>query len=456
MISTDPVLLQVEKNIESALSGTSSFGTDLWNLLLKEHPANISSLLLRLSTDNQKKLIEKLPPHLAADVFEKLSKNFQADLILKLDVEHATSFLGHMPAYKIADLLEELSDDDFKKYLKLLQKKLRSQVLSLLSFDPHSAGGIMKSEVLTFFEDMTIKNAIRILQRLAPKLEHLHETIYITTKENILVGHMHVKELLLNKPEATLKDLMHENELLLRANQDREFVANQMQHYGLQIAPVVDDQNHFIGVITADEIFGIIQEEASEDLYKISGITPVERSYFHTPFWELIGQRSPWLITLLILQSVSSLIMNKFQSILDANIILSFFLTMLIGTGGNAGNQSGAVVVRGLATGEIDRKNGLRILFREFKIGIVMAFILAVLGFARVYVTPQADIVKAFAISFSLFIIVIVSMLIGTALPLVLERFNFDPAHSAAPFLSTLMDIIGIFIYCLICSKILG
>lgn len=456
MFSTESVFLQVENNIDAVLSGTNSQFLELWNLLLKGHPADIATLLSRLSEENKKKMIEKFPTKLASHVFEELSKDVQADLILSLDTEHATSILQHMPAYKIADLLEELSDEDFKKYLKLLQRKLRSQVLSLLSFDPESAGGIMKSEVLTFFEDLSIKNAIRILQRFAPKLEHLHETLYITTKDNILIGHIHVKELLLNKPEVLLKDLVHENELLVNAHQDREFVANQMQHYSLQIAPVVDDQNHFLGIITADEIFEIIKEEASEDLYKISGITPVERSYFNTPFWELIWQRSPWLITLLILQSVSSLIMHRFQEILDANVILSFFLTMLIGTGGNAGNQSGAVVVRGLATGEIGRKNGIRVLFREFKIAIIMALILGMLGFARVYVTPQADVIKAFTISFSLFIIVIVSMLIGTALPLFLERFNFDPAHSAAPFLSTLMDIIGIFIYCLICSKILS
>lgn len=456
MILSNQLFMQIENHIESVLLGSDSLGIDLWNQMLREHPADIASLLIRLSDSDQKQFLEKLPLSLSVEVFEKLSIDIQSDLLVRLDSEHATSILQHMPAYKIADLLEEFSDEDFKKYLGFLQKKLRSKVLSLLSFEPDSAGGIMNSDILTFFEDLTIKNAIRILQRLAPKKEHLHETIFITSKENILVGHIHVKELLLNKPEATLKELMHINELLITADQDQEFVANQMQHYGLPIAPVVDNQNQFLGIVTADEIFDIIKEEASEDLYKISGITPIEYSYFHTPFWELVWQRSPWLISLLILQSVSSIIMNKYQAILDANIILSFFLTMLIGTGGNAGNQSGAVVVRGLATGEIGRKNGIRVLLREFKIAIVMAAILAALGFLRVFVTPQADIIKAFAISLSLFVIVIVSMMVGTALPLFLERFNFDPAHSAAPFLSTLMDIIGIFIYCLICSNILG
>lgn len=448
---------QIEQNIDDVLFQESTLGKDLWRTLLEQHPADIAMLLARLDVQHQQHLVQQLPPRFALEVFERLDHPQQAAILVTLDQEHAAHILQHMRADKITDLFaDHLADDDLKKYLKLLQKKQRHRVISLLNFDRKSAGGIMNSEIFTLQDTMSVRQGIKLLQGVQPQRKQLQQRVFITNQENRLLGYINLDELVVNKPDKLLKDMLRESEVIFDANEDQEQVANQMRHYDLLIAPVVDQNDHFLGAITADEVFDILKEEATEDVYKLSGIGAGDHSYFQTSFWTLVRQRTPWLVVLLILQSVSSMIMQHYEGVLDSNIILSLFLTMLIGTGGNAGNQSGALVVRGLTTGEMGPKNAWHVLSREFLFSIVIGLILTVIGFARVFFTDGADLIKACAISASLFAIVMVSMMIGAFLPLILDRFNFDPAHSAAPFLSTLMDIIGIFIYFTISSRILG
>ncbi|MCK4265278.1 magnesium transporter [Candidatus Babeliales bacterium] len=447
-------LTNIEERINIVLKGDDPIGNDLWNKLLLEHPADIAELIERLEKDCQVDIIKKLPNKLSPQVFEHLPPNIQAIILPKVDPDKVTLLLQEMPVDELTDLFEYLTDEKVKKYLKLLQTRQRKQVISLLHFDPESAGGIMNSDVLTLNLDFTIKKSISLLQKVQPTKEHL-ERIYITDNENVLLGHIHIDDLVINKPELSLKDIVTKNELIIYVNEDQEEVAKQIKHYSLYSAPVVDKENHFLGIITADDVFHIIEEEASEDLYKTSGITPIKQTYFQTSFWKLIQQRSPWLVGLLLLQSVSGIIMAQYSKVIDKHTVLSFFITMLIGTGGNAGNQTGAFLIRGLATGEIDRSNGFKLLFREFRISIFMSLILSTIGFIRV-ITTHSSLVIATTISISLFLITIVSMVMGALLPLILERMNFDPANSAQPFLATLMDIIGIFIYCMVASKILG
>ncbi len=336
----------------------------------------------------------------------------------------------------------------------MLQKKQRNSIIAQLNCAQDSAGRIVNSDVLTLQQDFTVKKSIQLLQRLTPKTDILRR-IYITDADNKLLGYVTIDELVLNKPDIQLKSIMHKNTLEVKATEDQERVAQQIHHYCLFSAPVVDKNKNFLGVITADDVFDVLEEEASEDFYKISGLTPVKHTYFETSAWTLTKQRFMWLGSLLLLQSASGFIVEYYQDLIKQHLIISYFITMLIGTGGNAGNQSATLVVRGLATGEIKRKHGLKVLFRELGIGICLASFLVILSFGRVYFIYH-DFMSAIAISLSLFFIVITSMCLGTLIPIMLERFNVDPAHSAAPFLATVMDIIGMLIYCMICSRILG
>lgn len=455
MLEIKKILLQIENNIEAVVTQETALGVDLWHLLVQQHPADIAMLVERVTEEQKLELLKKLPKDLAINTFKHLESSLQAVLLVQLDTDQATSILNRMPADELTDLFDHLSDEDLEKYLKLLQKKERNRIISLLNFDPRSAGGRMNSDVITLQKDFTVKKCIDLLQRLGPQKDVM-ERIYVTNKDHVLVGHITLDKLVLTKPETLLSQIIQKNELIVYVDEDQEDVADQMHHYSLSSVPVVDKQNHFLGVITAQDVVEIIREEGSEDAYKMSGLaSSVSHSYFSTPAWRLIWHRSVWLVSLMLFQSVSSMIMGTYDAMIRSHAIISFFLTMLIGTGGNAGNQSATLIIRGLINREISRDNAMKVLWREFGIGIVIASLLVTFGFFRVYYFYH-DVASALAINISLFLIVVMSMLLGAMIPIILERFNVDPAHSAAPFLATLMDILGVLIYCFICSKILS
>ncbi len=454
MVSPEKLFSQILEHINEVIAQKTDVGRNLWDFILRQYPADIATLLHKIEPEQQLQLFAKLPETFASEVFEKSLITIQVHLLSHMDADKTASILRKVHTDKLTDLFEELSDEDLKTYLKLLQKKQRSIIISHLNFAPKSAGRIMNSDVLTLERDFTIKKSINLLQRISPQKDLLRK-IYVTDPENILQGYITIDELVLNKPDTILKTIVHKKVITIDAHIDQEKAAHLMHHYDLFSAPVIDQHGHFLGVLTADDVFDVLEEEASEDVYKMSGLAPVERSYFGTPLTTLISQRFWWLGSLLLLQSFSSFIVSSYESLIQQHVIITFFITMLIGTGGNAGNQSATLVIRGLATGEIKRGNGFFVLLRELGTAVVMASLLVIVSFLRVYFTYY-NFMSALAISFSLFIIVIMSVALGTIVPLALERLNIDPAHSAAPFLATLTDIIGMLIYCIICSRILG
>jgi len=453
MVRTEEILKEIETEIKSVITEDSDESHELWNKLLHLHPADIAELMNKLDNEKQAILFKKLPRALAAKVFQELPAAIQAELLPLIDIEDTPIFFKKMPTDVLADLFDELSDENLKKYTKALQKKQRQHIISLLHLDPDSAGRIMNSDVITLQRDFTIKRSISLLQRIDIPQDTLRQ-IYVTNQEGTLVGYVNLEDLLINKPETSLTKIIHKNELVIKVAEDQEDVARQMHHYGLHSAPVVDEKNIFLGMITSDDLVEVMEEEASEDVYKMSGLVPAERSYFQTSFGSLIKQRGMWLVSLLILQSASAYILRQYEAFTSQHIFFSFFYTMLIGTGGNAGNQSATLVIRGLATGEISAKNTFTVLFREFAISIALSLILVAITFARIYFV-YGDLTGTIAVCTSLFLIVMTSILVGSAIPFLLEKCNIDPAHSAAPFLATLMDILGILIYCVVCSRIL-
>ncbi len=454
MLTIKKILFQIENNIDAVIAEDSTLGKDLWQILLSQHYADIAMLINKLDDDRQHALFKKLSREIAVKVFRKLPKQQQATLLVALDLEQATTLLKNMPADELTDLFDFLSDDDLEKYLKLLQSKQRNQILSLLSFNPRSAGGRMNSDVITLHKEFTVRRCVELLQRLS-HTKTIMQRMYVTNKDNVLVGYVTLDKLVLSKPETHLVQITSPNELVVSVDEDQEDVANQMHHYGLLYVPVVDKHNHFLGVITADDVFEIIKEEGSEDVYKMFGLIPVDQGYFATPIMRQVWQRGIWLVGLLILQSLSSIILSSYNDLIGKYTIIAVFLTMLIGTGGNAGNQSATVVIRGLTTREISRRNAYKVFLREVSIGVLMSFVLSIVAFIRVYWSCH-ELLNAFIISFSLFLIVVTSMALGALIPIMLERFDMDPAHSAAPFLATLMDVLGVLIYCFVCSKLLG
>jgi magnesium transporter len=444
VMNPEKLLKEVRQNLEALKKQEIPLGKFLWESFIELHPADIAKFLTELRQEDFKQILQNLPREKLCAIFAELSESMQVIALDLLNDMSRIDALNCLTTDQMTDLFENLSDNDLKKYLDLLHKKDREAVLSLLKFDPESAGGIMDTEVLALHEDFSVKKGIELIQRLDVKRD-LHQRIFIINDKKQLVGFINLEDLVLQKPLTRIKEFMHDNEFIVLADEDQEQIAKKMVHYNLTIAPVVSKDNYFLGIIPSSTVIDVIEEEASEDVYRMSAMEPVKGTYFEMPFFKLLYQRSYILIILLLAQSLSSSIMMHYQDLLTGFLML--FTTMLISTGGNASSQTSAIIIQGMASGEINKSNMRRFFKRELLLAFSMAFILGITAFSRVYVT-SGNILGSFVVSMALGSIVIVSMSIGSVIPVLLKRLNIDPAYSAGPFLTTLIDILGLLIYC--------
>lgn len=450
-IDSQELFEQIEHSIEQVIRQKPDEGALLWKKLCEQHPADIAQFLSQCHRDDAQQLFIQLPPSLKLEVFSYCSDPLKVDLLARSHDSEAAELLNVLQIDQLTDLFDLFTDQQLEKYVVLLNAQDRQSVLALLSFDPESAGGIMDTQVLSLKKDYTVEKTIQLLQRIRPQRE-LHQQIFVTNGDNQLAGHINLEDLVLQKPQARIGSFMRENELVAQVNQDREDIAKQMIHYHLMTVPVVGDNNYFLGVIPSDILVNVIEQEASEDVYKISAMAPIKQSYFETSFWRILYERSYILIALLLAQSLSSIIIKHYEATLTGFLML--FITMLTSTGGNSSSQTSALVIQGMASGEINDFNVVRFLRRELRMAFMIAIILGFFSFIRVYLTHH-QLLGSIAVSASLSVIVLVSVVLGSGIPIALKRLKFDPAFAAGPFLATIMDIIGLLIYCYLCKLIL-
>ena len=438
----------IRENLDDVIGKVPPVGLHLWQELVAGHPADIAAFLATLERSSFHALFLTFDRDRQLAVFQELSDSLKVFCLAFLDEHSRAHILNNTPLDQLTDLFETLPDEELKNYLKLLHKTDRDTVLSLLEFDPESAGGIMETDVLSLMDDYTVEKSIHVLQRLQPD-QHLHRRICVTNQDNMLVGYINLEDLVLKQPNARISSFIRENELVANVYEDRETVARNMVHYGLVSVPVVDDRNIFLGVIASETLVDVIEDEASEDVYKMATMAPIKQPYFETSFFKLFRVRSTVLIILLIAQTFSTTIVEHYQALLEG--FLMFFLPMLISTGGNASSQTSAFVIQGITSGEITTSNWGRFVRREMLIGAAIAVVLGLFSFARIMVTHgTAHYFGAIAVSMSLSLIVMVSILLGACMPFALQRLRLDPAFSAGPGLATLMDILGLLIFCYI------
>lgn len=437
---------RIQEHLDAVLAHREGYGRYLWEKLCALHPADIVDICSLLDRQHAYALFAQLPHEIQAEVFVRLADTQKVEYLAALDEGERRGLLSRLSVDELTDFFDDLSDKDLKLYITLLHKKDRAKVLELIQFSEESVGGAMDTEVITLMQEFSVEKSVRLLQRLRPDRE-LHREIFVTDQENHLVGHILLEDLVLRPPKTRLKTILRQNPLVAFVEQDREEVAKNMVRYELMTVPVVDTNSTFLGVIPTSALIEILEEESSEDIFRMASMSPIRHTYFETPFATLLYQRGVILVGLLLAQSVSSMIMQYYQDTLSG--ILVFFITMLTSTGGNTSSQTSALVIQGLATGEIRSVTINRFLKREFLMAMCLAGLLGLVALARVYVV-YGDIVSSVAVSLSLSCIVMLSITLGSCIPLVLRRFAMDPAHSAGPVLATIMDIVGLFVYCII------
>lgn len=451
-MESNNLLREIRDHLETVIAGDTALGKILWEKFLTLHPADIADFVTDLDRETFEQVFLKLPKKVQGEVFQEFSDTIKISALSFMNESERVEALNALPLNELTDLFDFFTDEELKTYLVLLNKSAREKVLSLMQFDPESAGGIMDTQVLVFMEYLTVEKCIHILQRLRVNRD-IYQYIYITDKNHCLVGFIRLEDLVLENPKAQIHSFMHKNEFVALAQEDRETVAKKMVHYKLSSIPVIDENNHFLGVISSGTLADVLVEEASEDVQKISALAPLKHPYFETSFFRLLFERGYILIALLLAQSFSTTVMKAYHATLEYGMLL-YFTTMLISTGGNTSSQSSALVIQGLATGQLHRMNIFKFLRRELLMASMLAIILCIVAFIRVYMSA-GTIIEGLVISGSLFVIVLSSVILGSLIPLILKRLNIDPAFSAGPFLATLMDILGILIFCYISRLIL-
>lgn len=451
-MNQDEIFDELNEDISEITQQTAK-GKKLLKDLAALHHADIAQFLTHCSKDVFKEIFPLFNKKLQSNIIEHLPNSRQALAMSIVDDKQRLVFLENMSMDDLYDLTDFATGEELKHYISLFRKNDREKVLKLLKLKDNAIGTIMDINVLSFNGHITVEKGIQILQRIRPEQE-LHKTIYITDKQNKLIGHIGIEDLVLNDPKAKMSEFMQKNEFIAKADEDQEEIAQKMRHYHLISAPVVSRGNYFLGAITAENLVDILEEEASEDILRISAMARLKHTYFETPFVRLFFERGAILIVLMFAESITSFIIGHYEVLLiDA---LTLFIPMLISTGGNTSTQTSAVVIQGLASGEISSNNLRKFLNREFFMALCLSTVLGISAFIRVFYFSQQNLSLSLTVGTSIAAVVMSSVLLGSAIPFILRKIGLDPAYAAAPFLATGMDILGLFIYCYVAKLILA
>jgi len=419
------------------------------------HEADIAESLANLTPEEKETFFKKLNPEIAADVLEELDIEEQINIISKFKIDIAAKYIEEMDPDDAADLLEELSETNelkAQKIINALPEKEKSDIQTLLSYEEHSAGSLMTSNYLSIPENLVVSEALNLIKKKDPPESELSFYIFITSTKNKLIGYTTLRDLVFCSNKEKVKTLRHEHHISIDHHADQEEVAKLFQKYDMSVIPVVDETDHLLGAITVDDIVDVVVEEATEDIYKLSGTSSQTK---HNPLSisipKTILYRIPWLIIAIFGGVIASEIINsystKFNSSLFPMALSLSFIPLIMGLSGNVGNQSSAIIVRGLATGTIKENKTWSILFHELYVSLCIGSIISSLLLVINLFVYNYSITFSAIVSVSLLGNIIVAAIVGSILPLFFNKINIDPAIASAPFISTTLDIICQLIY---------
>lgn len=420
------------------------------------HPADIAEILLELDDEKQVKFFSIFSWEQASRVLEEVDSDTFIELLGIFKREQKILILDQMAQDDIVDLVAELSEEKRKEIISLLDLEDAKDVRELLIYEEDTAGGIMTKEYITVKKDITIYQAIEDLREKSNEAETIYY-VYVVDKDEKLVGVLSLRELIVSKPNKIIDEIMHEQVISVNLKTDQEDVARLVSKYDLLAIPVVDDNNKIMGIITVDDIIDVIEEEATEDIYKFAGtseIEDIEEDNILTRIFNSVRSRLPWLIVTLFGGLLSARIIGGFQAVIDKNATLALFMPLLAGMGGNVGTQSSTLTVRGIAVGHIHGKEVGRTLFQEICVGFLVGLCCSIIA-AIVSLFIQSQIALSFIIGIAMWANMITAATIGTLVPLIFKKIGVDPAVASAPFITTTIDITGLSIYFTLTSILL-
>ncbi len=424
------------------------------------------SLLLPVQAVDIAEVIGELPEAQQALAFRLLPKNLAIRVYEHLDIDLQQALLREFRSQEIQDILDKMSPDDRARLFDELPAKVVAELLPqlspeereatalLLGYAPNTAGRIMTPEYISLRENLTAAEALERVRRLARETETIYY-LYVTDQERHLTGTLSLRELVMADPAQRLEEVMNREVVFVSTHTDQEEVARVIQRYDLLAVPVVDAERRLVGIVTVDDVLDIVEQEATEDIYSLGGLQSGEEDYFDLSFWQAARKRVVWLLILLFTNTFTSTIIAGQEEVLNQVIALAAFIPLLVDSGGNVGSQSSTVVIRGLSTATVRLKDGLGVLAREAVVGAMLGIMLSLITIGWAYVL-QRDLLVAIIVGLSLFGISVLSSVSGAGLPFLFRSFGLDPALMAAPFITTIVDVLGVLIYFYVARLILG
>ncbi len=445
-------LSMLQKELENLLK-TKQY-SELRARMKEMNAADIADIMDDLENEDSLKMFRILPKDIAADVFADLELDDQQYIITSLSDKEASSIIDNLYADDATDLLEEMPANVVKKILANAHPDTRKDINHLLRYADDSAGSLMTVEFVDLRFKMTVAEAIVRIRRIGLDKETCN-TCYVVDDQRVLLGTVALRYLLIMDENAVIGDIMNRNVISINTATDQEEVAQTFQKYDFTAMPVVDNENRMVGIITIDDVVDILQEEATEDIEKMAAILPSDKPYFKTGVLETWKNRIPWLLFLMISATFTGAIITRYESALAAYVVLTAYIPMLMDTSGNAGSQASVSIIRGISLGEIEFKELPRALWKEIRVAILCGATLAAANFLKLLLLDHLAIPVAGVICLTLVIVVLFAKAIGCTLPLLAERLGFDPAVMASPLITTIVDAVALMTYFAIATRAL-
>lgn len=416
------------------------------------HPASTAEFSEGLTVEETWELLGHAPVARQAEVFSFYPTDKQDQLANGIGRDRMSHLLEAMPHDDRVDLLKRLDDEVVESLLPLMAKADRQDIRRLMSYPEHTAGSVMTTDYATLPTDVTVSEALTLVRRQAPTAETIYY-IYVVDDERRLLGFVSLSDLVLARPSAMVRDIMHTEIIAVRVEQDQEEVAQQMAKYDFLAIPVVDEHARLAGIITHDDVLDVVTHEATEDALHMGGITPIEENYLEAPFRTVWRKCAMWLSALFVAELFTFTALASFEDSIQAILALSLFVPLCISTGGNSGSQAATLITRAIALGQIGFPQWWRVMRHELLMGLALGFTLGLIAFLRAALTPASVLgnadrwMLALVISQSVAIICLWGTLVGSMLPLVFKKFGIDPGYASSPFVATFVDVTGIVIY---------
>lgn len=423
--------------------------------LADANEVDVAEFMAELPPDKTVLVFRMLPKEMASDVFANLEPEDQQLIISSATDREVSELVEDLNVDDAVDMLEELPASVVKRVLKTARPDTRKLINQFLNYPDSSVGSIMTAEFIDLRKSMTVSEAITRIRRSGDESESIY-TCYVIDSRRVLEGVVTLRELLVADDDTIVEELMETDLITALTTEDQEEAVNRMMKYDFISLPVVDQEHRLVGIVTVDDVMDVMEEEATEDFEKMAAMAPSEKPYLKTSVFSLAKNRIVWLLVLMVSSMVTGGILGKYEAAFAAVPLLVTFIPMLTDTGGNAGSQSSTMIIRGMAVGEIEMGDFLRVLWKELRVSILVGVILSAVNFVRLQIQYPGNTMVSFTVAGAMLVTVVMAKTIGSMLPILAKRLRVDPTIMAAPLITTIVDAVSLVVYFTLAQRLLG